>query len=157
MQEVRQRGHEARAERRGGGIFALVVTDRYDGGGVYGEDGSLYFPAERTGLPGREKRGEVVGDDERGPARKIHQRRGPSRRPPRRGVVPVAVEVEGVLDAQLLELIVELGDRLEQKGVETVARPGVVVPETVIDHQREPQASPIGSEKLFTGQSYQFA
>jgi hypothetical protein len=43
------------------------------------------------------------------------------------------------VNAQLSELAVEIGGRFQQEGVQSVAGPGVIVPEPMIDQQWQPQ------------------
>ncbi len=140
VEVVRQRRHEPGAKRRGGGILPLVVSDRHHRSGVHRDHGRLHLPAKSAGLPRREEGGEVIRHHERRAAGEVHQRRRPSRRPSCDCVVAVPLEIEGVLDAKLVEFVVQVGDRLEQEGVQPVARPGVVVPQTVVDEQRESEA-----------------
>ena len=112
-------------------MLPLMVADRHDRGGVHSDDRSHYLLPQGPGLPGREEGGEVVGDDDRRAARQGHQGG--------LGVVPVALEVERVLDPAHLELRVEVSRGLQQEGVQPVAGPGVVVPEPVVHQQRKAQ------------------
>src|SRR3954465_2709192 len=51
----------------------------------------------------------------------------------------VVLQVQGVLDAEAGELVVEIGGRFQNEGMQPIAGPGVVVGQTMVDEEWQPQ------------------